>query len=205
MSQPRLTHARLEGANVIVRPIRREDAPLAFPLIHAQTEIIKWLAWSGPADEAELAEAYVQWNLGKDDAGANYRFAIETPGCPFVGAISVRFEGHPGLGDVGYWVAARHWGRGIGTEANRLVAHLCFVHLGARAMTATVYLGNHGSARLLEKVGYVREVDAHGVPLVGRPTDLDQDSWTYGLTRYDFQRASAGWTPREETVQFKGA
>ena len=102
---------------------------------------------------------------------------------------------------MGYWIASPFWNRGYGSEANRLLAHLAFRHLAARAMTAVVFVGNDASARLLEKVGYVRELDAHGVPLVGRPTELDQDSWTYGMTPFDFRRASGEWRVLEEQVE----
>lgn len=198
----RLAHARLVGEGVALRPVRPEDAAVGFPLIHRREEVTRWLCWDGPDDEVELRRAYGSWRVG-DGAEANYRLAIEAEQAGFVGTLSLRFQGHPGLGDVGYWVASRHWGRGIGTEANRLAAWLAFEHLRARALTAVVFVGNDPSARLLEKVGYRREVDARGAPLVGRPTEYDRDSWTYGLTPLDFRAARGDWRPREEEVSLE--
>jgi ribosomal-protein-alanine N-acetyltransferase len=194
--QPELLDVSLEGEQVLLRPVRPGDAAAAFPLIHRCEEVTRWLVWDGPGDEAELAEAYGEWRVGEPARGLNYRFAIESPGEGFVGSISLRFEGHPYIGDVGYWVAPAFWNRGLGTEANRLLAVLAFEHLQVRALTAVVFVGNNASARLLEKVGYVCEVDTRGQALVGLPSEFDRESWSFGLTRPDLHRACAGWSPR---------
>lgn len=199
-AQPRLQGVHLVGNGVTLRPVRPDDARVGFPLIHERDEVTRWLVWRGPVDEGDLRETYGQWRAGAA-AGANYRLAIETPDEGFVGALSLRFEGHPFVGDVGYWVGSRYWNRGFGTEANRLLAWLAFEALDSRALTATVFLGNDASARLLEKVGYVRETSANGEPLVGRPTELDRDSWTYGMSRFDFARARGEWRPEVEEVE----
>jgi len=194
--QPELVDLCIEGEQVRLRPVRPSDAPAAFPLIHRCEEITRWLVWDGPGDEEELAESYGEWRVGEPSGGFNYRLAIESLEHGFVGTIGLRFEGHPFIGDVGYWVAPAFWRRGFGTEANRLLAVLGFEYLQARALTAVVFVGNDASARLLQKVGYVCEVDARGQALVGLPTEFERESWSFGLTRPDLRRASAGWRPR---------
>jgi RimJ/RimL family protein N-acetyltransferase len=200
--QPCLMDLRLRGQGLTLRPVTPEDAAAAYPLIHEHGEVTRWLVWRGPVDEASLAETYGEWRAG-GAAGANYRLAIETPEDGFVGAVSLRFEGHPFVGDVGYWIGSPYWNRGLGTEANRLLAWLAFEHLATRALTATVFLGNGASARLLEKVGYVCETDANGQALVGRATELDRESWTFGMSRLDFLRARGEWEPAEARVELE--
>lgn len=195
--QPELVDVILEGERVLLRPVQPGDAAAAFPLIHRCEEVTRWLVWDGPANEAELAETYGEWRVGAAASGLSYRFAIESPDEGFVGSISLRFEGHPYIGDVGYWVAPAFWNRGFGTEANRLLGVLAFEQLQVRALTAVVFVGNHASARMLEKVGYVCEMDRYGQALVGRPSEFERDSWTFGLTGLDLRRASSGWCPRE--------
>lgn len=63
-----------------------------------------------------------------------------------------RFEllGKP---SIAYWIGKEFWGRGIATEALRLFLH----RLAERPLYARVASDNHGSIRVLEKAGFVRE------------------------------------------------
>ena len=184
-----LADVDLAGALVRLRPICPEDARAAFPLIHARDPILRWLVWKGPADVAELEEAYSRWAL-PSGAGTSYRLAIVArEDDSFQGSISLRYVDQPYVGDVGYWIAERAWGRGYATEANRLVARLAFAHLRSHALTAEVFEGNLASARVLERVGYLREESVALRPLGGEELEIDRVRWTYVLSRQRFERA----------------
>ncbi len=53
---------------------------------------------------------------------------------------------------VGYWIAREFWGRGIATEAVRLLLD----EVRARPLWARVAVSNTGSVRVLEKSGFVQ-------------------------------------------------
>jgi ribosomal-protein-alanine N-acetyltransferase len=59
--------------------------------------------------------------------------------------------------EIGYWLGESHWGRGIATEALRLVTAHVFMHMNMLRLIALPFADNAGSARVLEKAGYVRE------------------------------------------------
>ena len=60
--------------------------------------------------------------------------------------------------EVGYWLGHEFWGRGIATIAVRLLTRHAFeVRPELRRLYATPFANNAGSARVLEKAGYVRE------------------------------------------------
>ena len=160
--QPTLRDARLTGRRVHLRPLAPGDAAVAFDLVHSREEILRWLLWSGPQSVQDMEEWCESWAMPGPD-GWNYHFAIcEAAGTgEFLGTIGPRFSGHPFLGDLGYWLAERAWGRGLMTEAVFLCAHLCFRHLGSRALTAEVFDGNVGSERVLERNGFRREETPH--------------------------------------------
>ena len=137
-----------------LRPLAEEDASRAFRLLHGREPVLRWLEWKGPESEAELSEHYSTWVVPGGD-GVNYRLAIEerTSG-EFVGDLSLRFGGHPGVGDVGYWLGEPYWGRGYMSEAVRLGAYLAFEHLSAQSLCAWVFHGNEASRVVLEKNGF---------------------------------------------------
>lgn len=197
---PRLTNAVLTGERVVLEPVRPEDAPAAYGILAGNDAILRWLVWEGPSCVEELEEAYGHW-MTPSENGDNYQLAIrERATGAFLGAIGPRFAGHPQKGDVGYWLDPGAWGRGVMSEAVRLVNHLGFRHLGAEAMTATVFVGNTGSRRVLEKNGYSLMHVAEG-QVFKHGTAIDE--WVLVLLRREFERAQRDWSPVEEIVEFE--
>ncbi len=67
----------------------------------------------------------------------------------------MKIEGHKA--EIGYWLAEKHWGKGIMTGAVRIICRFGFEKLGLRRIYAAVFPGNRASARVLEKAGFVFE------------------------------------------------
>ncbi|XP_010510107.1 PREDICTED: uncharacterized protein LOC104786393 [Camelina sativa] len=61
-------------------------------------------------------------------------------------------------GEIGYLIGSKYWGKGIATEAVRLVAAEIFKEKPEmERLEALVDVDNVGSQKVLEKVGFVRE------------------------------------------------
>lgn len=197
-SRERLADVHLVGERVQLRPVRAADAAAAFPLIHCQTAVLQWLVWSGPADEQELAEGYASWVRPSAD-GVDYLLAILDTAGEFCGSIGPRYRGHPGIADIGYWLAEREWSRGYTSEALGLLCHLCFQHLGSHTAVADVLEGNEASVRVLEKNGFegTRQVLTRAQPDGGR-----RRVWMFTLTRRAWERQEARVRPVSERVEF---
>jgi RimJ/RimL family protein N-acetyltransferase len=199
LQQPELAYAFLVGRRVEVLPIMPQHAAELFPLVHGQAAVTDMLIWDGPADLAELEQAYATWRHGEPATGMDYMFAIrprradpsESPAA--VGGCGVRFSRKPGVGNIGYWLGEAHWGRGYMTEAVRLLVWLGFERLGAASLEALCLGHNRGSQRVLEKAGFTRDLgyrpdaglhDRHVAPAGVELCEL----------RYELERAA--WTPR---------
>ena len=84
-------------------------------------------------------------------------------------AIEVEGEAAGGIGfvrgsdverfsaEIGYWLGEQFWGRGIVTEALTMVTEHAFRSFNVLRLFALPFADNIGSARVLEKAGYVRE------------------------------------------------
>lgn len=59
--------------------------------------------------------------------------------------------------EVGYWLGARHWNRGIVTSALQRICEYAFEQLGLLRVFATPLDWNPASFRVLEKAGFKRE------------------------------------------------
>lgn len=138
---------RLRGARVT-------DAAPLFPLVHGVDEVTRWLCWDGPADLAELEQRYGSWWRGRAEEPV-YVLVMEDDRGAAIGEVTLRFDGHPGVGDLGYWLGVGHQGAGHGGRAVALAVDFAFGHCGARALTASVKEGNAASLSLLRRLGFV--------------------------------------------------
>ena len=56
--------------------------------------------------------------------------------------------------EVGYWIARPHWGKGICTEALRLVINYCSKKMHFRTLWGTYFPDNSASGHVMEKCGF---------------------------------------------------
>jgi RimJ/RimL family protein N-acetyltransferase len=56
--------------------------------------------------------------------------------------------------EVGYWLGAKHWGKGYATEAVRAVIDYAFADLDCDALQSAARVTNPASRRVLEKCGF---------------------------------------------------
>ncbi len=146
----------LEGRLCRLRPYLPGDAPAI--VRHANQREV----WRGLYDifphpyTLELAEDWVaQCTAPHPDY---LRLVIEVDG-GLVGGIGLRGCGpfNEEYAEVGYWLGVEYWGRGIATEALRLVCGYAFAELRANRVEARVYGFNSASGRVLEKCGFTLE------------------------------------------------
>lgn len=129
-----------------------------------------------PEDAPALAQAIADEAIVKNLATAPWPYTIgdaeaflASPRDPVLpslliferGAGAPQLVGSCGLGrrpsgsvEMGYWIARRCWGRGFATEACLALIDIARV-LGLASLEASHFLDNPGSARLLEKLGFV--------------------------------------------------
>jgi len=72
---------------------------------------------------------------------------------------------HPyadGLAELGYWIGLPFWGKGICTEAGKLVQEYAFETLGLKRLHARHLARNPSSGRVLEKLGFIHECSQKG-------------------------------------------
>lgn len=68
---------------------------------------------------------------------------------------------HRFTAELGYWLAEPFWGKGIMTNAVKVLSEYAFEELGIHRIFAEPYTTNIASARVLEKSGFVLEGVLH--------------------------------------------
>ena len=168
----------LRGPACVVRSYRPDDA--ASLALHGNDRAV-WLnlrdAFPHPY-RMEDGAAYIARATAMDP---QLSFAIEVGGSA-VGGISL----HKGVdverfgAELGYWLGAPFWGRGITTAAVRLVSAYAFETCGLERVFAMPYARNAASARVLEKAGFVREGELRRHAF---KDGVFEDQWLYATLR----------------------
>lgn len=185
MSDGERPQAVLRSARLVLRPFRPEDAPRVQLLIDDPDIARNTLTIPHPYPEG-MAAAWIDGHARKWAAGQAGVWAVCLAGGELVGAAGLRLEPAHRRAELGYWIAREHWGRGLATEAVRLLVDHAFDELGLARVFAHHFPWNPASGRVLEKAGLVREgVLRANVQKDGRAVD----NVLYGLAREDRDRA----------------
>ena len=137
--------AVLKGERVLLRPGRPEDAD-ALVRIRKEPKVAR--RWGEADIEEEIGEGFI---------GTDEGFAIEVNG-EVVGAIQYGEEEDPMYrhASVDIFLTTPRHGRGLGTEAIRVLARYLFEERGHHRLTIDPAADNAAAIRAYEKVGFRR-------------------------------------------------
>ena len=164
LSQARLRPLRAEDAASLAEhandPVVARDLPDRFPHPYGLGDAHKWLS-------TVLAEE------------TPHVLAIEVDGA-CVGTIGwkLRDDVERLTREIGYWIGTAFAGRGITTEAVQAVTPWLVREFGLTRVEARLFQRNRGSARVLEKAGYVREALLRRSAIKDGEV-LDQELWAW--------------------------
>lgn len=112
------------------------------PLVHCQYAAEQWIATHTQAFESRTSITY----------------AIALAGGGLVGAISLeRISVKHSRAELGYWIGCPFWGQGMCSEAAKVLIQYANTELGLTRFDGRCLARNLGSARVMEKVGFLRE------------------------------------------------
>jgi RimJ/RimL family protein N-acetyltransferase len=139
-----------------LRPYRKRDAPDIVKYINDRTIARNLLSVPYPYT---LTDAYDWLRIVRNAARRKYptrvNFAIEIDGEVVGGTGFFKISGHKA--EIGYWLARKHWGKGLMTEVVGEITKFGFHELGLRRIYAHVFTYNPASRRVLEKAGFKLE------------------------------------------------
>lgn len=165
----RIPHGRTaagQPTHLLCRLPTLDDVPA---LVEAcqDPEIPQWTTVPSPYGE-EHGRGYVEFSAAKWGTRAGLHLLI-TPGqghpladIPLLGSVGTDIDWAGDEAEVGYWIHARARRHGVAATAT---AGLCrwLLDAGLQRLQAKVLVGNVGSVRTLEKVGFKLEGTLRGV------------------------------------------
>jgi RimJ/RimL family protein N-acetyltransferase len=173
-----------------LRPFTSADEGALFAL-HTNAHVLRY--WDAPPWTArERATRFVEASTRLAEDGTGVRLAIDRLADDvFLGWCSLsRWNPDFCSAAMGYCLNDTAWGLGYATEAARAVLEWAFDALPLNRVQAETDTRNVASARVLEKLGFVREGTLREDCIVNGDVS---DSWVYGLLKRE-------WTPSAKPV-----
>jgi [ribosomal protein S5]-alanine N-acetyltransferase len=180
----------LHTARLLLRPVTSADADALFAM-HSSAYVLRY--WDAPPwSERARAERFITACQQMADEGSGARLAIDrVSDRAFIGWCSLtRWNPDYRSASMGYCLDDAAWGHGYATEAARALLQWAFDTLDLNRVQAETDTRNTASARVLEKLGFVREGTLREDCVVNGEVS---DSWVYGLIRRE-------WPPSSEPV-----
>jgi [ribosomal protein S5]-alanine N-acetyltransferase len=187
MARMALPTPTLLTARLRLRPFTDADADPLFAL-HSSALVLRY--WDAPPwSERVRAARFIAACRQMADEGSGARVAVErVSDGAFIGWCSVtRWSPDYRSASMGYCLDDAAWGRGYATEAARALLVWAFGTLDLNRVQAETDTRNAASARVLEKLGFVREGTLREDCVVNGEVS---DSWVYGLLRREWQPPS---------------
>lgn len=174
----------LHTARLRLRPVVDADADDLFAL-HSNAFVLRY--WDAPPwTERARADAFIATCRQIAEEGSGARLALDR-------ASDGAFLGWCGLthyhqeyrsASLGFCLTEAAWGQGYATEAARALLRWGFDALDLNRVQAEADTRNAASARVLEKLGFVREGTLREDCVVD---GVVSDSWVYGLIRREWR------------------
>jgi [ribosomal protein S5]-alanine N-acetyltransferase len=170
----------LAAAGFALRPLAAGDAPDVFAYA-SDPEVARHTLWPPHA-----SEAFTRGFLERFTAPTFLSWAIVGPdGSRVVGMVFLHtLNRDHRRAEIGFNLARSQWGRGMATEASRLVLGFSFPRLDLNRVEATCMPANAGARRVAEKLGTTHEGTLRRSHL---RHDRFHDMDLFGLLRADFK------------------
>jgi ribosomal-protein-alanine N-acetyltransferase len=182
MTRMPLPAPTLHTARLRLRPVTDTDADALYAM-HSNAHMLRY--WDAPPwNDRARAGRFIAASHRMAEEGTGVRLAIDrVSDGGFLGWCSLtRWNPEYRSASLGYCLTEAAWGRGHATEAAGALLGWAFDALDLNRIQAETDTRNAASARVLEKLGFVREGTLRQDCVVD---GVVSDSWVYGLLRQD--------------------
>lgn len=147
-----VTHRRMVGERIELRPVTLEDAEDMFE--YTSDEETTRFIFAEPKDRDQtiqlIVNYYVKEHLGK------YAIVLRESN-KMIGTIEFRVKEANKSGELGFTLNRHYWGQGYMTEAGKLILKLAFEVLGLERVYAMHEVNNPASGKVMIRLGMTLE------------------------------------------------
>ena len=169
-SRAAVRRAPIETPRLLLFPIEAGDALDLWQAVDgSRWHLERWLPWVPFNNAPEASQRYAEACAADWDAGRAVRFAIRNrQNRELLGVVGLDSCVHLHRScELGYWLRREATGRGLMTEAARASVQFAFERMGVHRMRCAAATDNHGSLRVIGRLGFRFEGIARQAEFVG--------------------------------------
>ena len=150
-------HPTIATPRLLLRPWRDCDLP-AYAALNADPRVMEFFPAPFTREQSDASAARIRAHFERHGFG---KWAVEVPGvAPFIGAVGLAIPDYdlpfnPCV-EIGWRLAAEHWGRGYATEAARAALDYGFRVAGLGEIVSFTVPSNARSRAVMERLGMKR-------------------------------------------------
>lgn len=175
----------MDGKRIKIRKLKLSDVQDIHENIK-EKEITKWTINIPHPYPKEGAKSFIKsshYRLRKKK-GYDFGIVLKNTGKVIGGISLTNLDWENKNAEVGYWLGKKYWGKGLTTEAVKLILKFGFEKLKLHRIYAHLFEENIGSKRVLEKCGFKLEA-------IIRETRFRYNKWhnelTYGILKKEYE------------------
>ena len=143
----------LKKGNVSLRYPEVKDAKRFFEIIKNPN----FIHFRTPVSSVKAEKEWIRRSIKKRKNKFAYDFSIIYDG-ELVGGCGIKMDTHRKvIGELGYFVDEKYWGKGIATAAVKLLEKFCFEKLKLKRIEIVMKPENRASEKVAIKAGYKKE------------------------------------------------
>ncbi|MGV8039064.1 MAG: GNAT family N-acetyltransferase [Thermoanaerobaculaceae bacterium] len=146
--------------DLLLRSPTPEDAQALLDAVReSAAEVGRWMDWCRPDYSLEDAASWIRGQAEGRERGTAFEFLVVDQADRIKGVCGVNGANalQAGMANLGYWVRTSETGRGVATQAVRMLANWVFDNTELQRLEIVVAVGNATSQRVAEKAGALRE------------------------------------------------
>jgi RimJ/RimL family protein N-acetyltransferase len=160
----------LSDGEITLRALRPDDADAVVELLQ-DPEIPRWTRVPSPYRPEDFHDWYRDQEA-QATLGVGLHFLVVDHADRPIGAVGLNeLDRARGVGDIGYWVAASHRGRGVCPRAVRLLSRWLLDELGLQAVEILVHHENAPSRAAARRAGFIETGEYRQVARLGGGAD----------------------------------
>ncbi|WP_413505039.1 GNAT family N-acetyltransferase [Serratia grimesii] len=144
----------LESDRLLLRAWRDEDLP-AFAALNADPQVMRYFPTPLTSEQSDALADKIRQFMRQHGWGL---WALEVKGgAPFIGFVGLAIPADdlpcsPCV-EIGWRLAAAHWGKGYASEAAKAALHFAFEHMNLAEVVSFTAGTNQLSRRVMERIG----------------------------------------------------
>lgn len=185
-SHSRRLRATISGRRICLRPLKLDHPEIVYEAIDRSREhLARWMPWCHANYALADCRQYVELQSHAWQQGEEFALSIvEATHGAFLGGTGINFiDWANRRANLGYWIRSDRVGRGLATEAVRLLAPAALHDLALERIEILAVADNRASRRVAEKAGATYEGILRKRLRTG---DGQCDAACYSFARADF-------------------